>query len=169
MNEEEKQAIECLKHSIFEYEEIDTSVMENIDKKHKIIYKLILNQQKEIEELKDDNNALEIMFDTANAREYRKKYIEERRKEQPNLYYPDFDEIYERYYKQKAEIKQLKEDYQILKDDIEEHNIAYVDTPEFEEKYISKDKIRHIRDKAEVMDYYSLNDVIDDLSKLIGD
>lgn len=35
--------------------------------------------------------------------------------------------------------------------------------------YISKDKIREIRDKAEVMDYYSLNDVIDDLSKLIGD
>lgn len=35
--------------------------------------------------------------------------------------------------------------------------------------YISKDKIREIRDKAEVMDYYTLNDVIDDLSKLIGD
>ena len=35
--------------------------------------------------------------------------------------------------------------------------------------YISKDKIRHIRDKAECMDYYSLNDVIDDLSKLLGD
>lgn len=32
-----------------------------------------------------------------------------------------------------------------------------------------KDKIEGIRDKSEVMDYYSLNDVIDDLSKLIGD
>lgn len=30
-------------------------------------------------------------------------------------------------------------------------------------------EIEHIRDKAECMDYYSLNDVIDDLSKLIGD
>ena len=39
--------------------------------------------------------------------------------------------------KQQKEI----ENYQILKDDIEEHNIVYVDTPEFEEKYISKDKI----------------------------
>ena len=68
-----------------------------------------------------------------------------------------------------VKLEQMGLDYQILKDDIEEHNIAYVDTPEFEEKYISKDKIRHIRDKAEVMDYYSLNDVIDDLSKLIGD
>ena len=50
MSEEEKQAIEYLKHSIFEYEEIDTSVMEYMDKNHKIIYKLILKQQKEIEE-----------------------------------------------------------------------------------------------------------------------
>lgn len=49
MNEEEKQAIEFLKHSLYEYEEIDTSVMEYIDKNHKIIYKLILKQQKEIE------------------------------------------------------------------------------------------------------------------------
>lgn len=36
-------------------------------------------------------------------------------------------------------------------------------------KCIHKDEIRHIRDKAECMDYYSLNDVIDDLSKLLGD
>lgn len=39
--------------------------------------------------------------------------------------------------KQQKEI----ENYQILKDDIEGHRIFYVDTPEFEEKYISKDKI----------------------------
>jgi len=49
MNEEEKQAIEFLKHSLYEYEEIDTSVLKYIDKNHKIIYKLILKQQKEIE------------------------------------------------------------------------------------------------------------------------
>lgn len=55
MNEEEKQAIGFLKHSLYEYEEIDTSVMEYIDKNHKIIYKLILKQQKEIEELKKKN------------------------------------------------------------------------------------------------------------------
>ena len=42
-------------------------------------------------------------------------------------------------------IKELQkeiENYQILKDDIEGHRIVYVDTPEFEENYISKDKIR---------------------------
>ena len=52
MNEEENQAIEFLKHSL--YEEIDTSVLKYIDKNHKIIYKLILKQQKEIEKLKDE-------------------------------------------------------------------------------------------------------------------
>ena len=36
-------------------------------------------------------------------------------------------------------------------------------------KYIPKSKIKEIRDKAEVMDYYMLNDVIDDLNKLLGD
>ena len=30
-------------------------------------------------------------------------------------------------------------------------------------------KIKEIRDKAEVMDYYTLPDVIDDLNKLLGD
>lgn len=38
-----------------------------------------------------------------------------------------------------------------------------------EDNYISKYEIKQIRDKAEVMDYYVLNDVIKDLSKLIGD
>lgn len=38
-----------------------------------------------------------------------------------------------------------------------------------QDNFIAKCKIEEIRDKAEVMDYYSLNDVIDDLSKLIGD
>ena len=41
-----------------------------------------------------------------------------------------------------GEIEKLKEAYQTLKDDIEGHRIAYVDTPEFEENYISKDKIK---------------------------
>lgn len=40
--------------------------------------------------------------------------------------------------KQQKEI----EENQVLIDDIKEHNIVYIDTPEFEEKFISKDKIR---------------------------
>ena len=40
-------------------------------------------------------------------REYAKRYLEERRKEQPNLLYPDSDEIYKRYYELKEEINKL--------------------------------------------------------------
>ena len=62
MNEEEKQAIGFLKHSLFEYEEIDTSVLEYIDKNHKIIYKLILKQHKEIEKrLKEIDSLYKMM------------------------------------------------------------------------------------------------------------
>lgn len=169
MNEEEKQAIfeiEKLTAEIYTYMDMEKTrfyrskykiILDLIEKQQKEIekrlkeidslYKMMSAKDDEIEELKEDNNALEMMIDTANEREYRKKYIEERRKEQPNLYCPDFDEIYERYYKQKAEIEQMKKDYQILKDDIEGHRIAYVDTPEFEENYINKDKIKEIREE----------------------
>ena len=36
--------------------------------------------------------------------------MEERRKEEPNLLYPDADEIYKRYYKLREENKELKKD-----------------------------------------------------------
>ena len=36
------------------------------------------------------------------------------------------------------------EENQVLIDDIKDHRIVYIDTPEFEEKFISKDKIREI-------------------------
>ena len=70
--------------------------------------------------------------------------------------------------KQQKEI----ENYQILKDDIEGHNVVYVDTPEFEEKYISKDKIREkIKDLEENNngDNYSLTNVIMILKNLLGE
>lgn len=53
----------------------------------------------------------------------------------------EIDSLYKMMSVKDDEIEQMKEDYQILKDDIEGHRIAYVDTPEFEENYISKDKI----------------------------
>lgn len=40
---------------------------------------------------------------------------------------------------------------------------------ELSNNYIGKDKVREVRDKAELMDYYCLVDVIKDLTKLIGD
>ena len=47
------------------------------------------------------------ILDLADNRIYRKKYLEERRKEQPNLLYPDSDEIYQRYYELKEENEHL--------------------------------------------------------------
>ena len=65
------------------------------------------------------------------------------------------DKVIELVEKQSKEIEELK----IIADDIEGHNIVYTDTPEFEEKYISKDKI-----KAKIKDKESqINDIKDNL------
>lgn len=83
-----------------------------------------------IEKQKEDIKEYEAILDIGNNRKYRKKYLEERRKEEPNLLYPDADEIYERYYKQKAEIEELK-----AKLEYKQYND--LDNIEFE-KYIEK-------------------------------
>lgn len=68
-------------------------------------YKRVL---KENEELKEYNMEYKRILDLADDRIYRKKYLEERRKEQPNLLYPDSDEIYQRYCELKQENEELK-------------------------------------------------------------
>ena len=106
MSEEEKRAIEHLNSflNIPTYVWIKESelLMVNV----KIALNLIQKQQKVLEEY-------ERIFDVFNERKYRKKYLEERRKEEPNLLYPDTDEIYQKYYEEKEKnnnlIKQLQE------------------------------------------------------------
>ena len=69
------------------------------------------------------------------------------------------------YKKQQKEIKDckikyiyLKGDYQLLLDDMKDHKVVYIDTPEFEEKFISKDKIREkIKDYTEKSKYPLVN------------
>ena len=68
-------------------------------------YKRVL---KENEELKSDNLEYQRIQDIFDKRTYRKKYLEERRKEEPNLLYPDVDEIYRRYYELRKENEELK-------------------------------------------------------------
>ena len=68
-------------------------------------YKRVL---KENESLKVYNMEYKRILDLADDRIYRKKYLEERRKEQPNLLYPDSDEIYQRYCELKQENEELK-------------------------------------------------------------
>lgn len=78
----------------------------------------ILNElerlKKENEKLISDNLEYQRTQDIFDKRTYRKKYLEERRKEEPSLLYPDADEIYQRYYKLKKENEELKENYKVL-------------------------------------------------------
>lgn len=60
--------------------------------------------REENEELKADNLEYQRIQDLSDKRTYRKKYLEERRKEEPNLLYPDSDEIYQRYYELKEQL-----------------------------------------------------------------
>lgn len=69
------------------------------------------NKLREQEENIEDYERILDIFD---KREYRKKYLEERRKEEKGLLYPDADEIYKKYY-------ELKDDKQKLIDKLEEY------------------------------------------------
>lgn len=74
--------------------------------------------QEENKELRETVEEYEKTFDVFNERTYRKKYIEERRAEQPNLLFPDADEIYERYYELKEENEELKYKYDRALEDL---------------------------------------------------
>ena len=81
-------------------DEETVNAIENLINKNKKL-------QKENEELKEYNMTYKRILGLADNRIYRKKYLEERRKEQPNLLYPDSDEIYQRYYELKEENEHL--------------------------------------------------------------
>ena len=69
------------------------------------------------------------------------KYILEMKKMQEadkRLHEMDLDDLVEYTYELEQKVQELK----VLEDDIKDNRIAYIDTPEFEEKYISKDKIK---------------------------
>lgn len=59
--------------------------------------------------------------------------------------------------------------YKYNKNEFDKNHVFILSNDKIDQEMNIKDKIKEIRDKAELMDYYSLNDVIDDLSKLIGD
>ena len=63
-----------------------------------------------INNLQEDVYEYEQLLDIQDKREYHKRYLEERRKEEPNLLYPDYDEIYKRYYEQKDKINAVVDD-----------------------------------------------------------
>lgn len=106
MNEEEKDAIEQLKS----WREYIINHKEKVNKANDIefyirtVLNLIEKLKKENEELKSDNLEKERVLEIFDNRKYRKRYLKERRKEEPNLLYPDGDEIYKRYYELKKQI-----------------------------------------------------------------
>ena len=119
MNEEERKAFKVINTRTrrlldeLEIEKEDMSdepkiayLMQEI-RANKTTLNLIEKLQKENEELKEYNMTYKRILGLADNRIYRKKYLEERRKEQPNLLYPDSDEIYQRYYELKEENEHL--------------------------------------------------------------
>ena len=81
---------------------------------------------------KEKNKEYEETLDIFDERTYRKKYLEERRKEEPSLLYPDADEIYQKYYEEKEKNKEL-----------EKNRKASVNFAKIVERdYIDKDKIK---------------------------
>ena len=121
-------------------DEETVNAIENLINKNKKL-------QKENEELKEYNMTYKRILGLADNRIYRKKYLEERRKEQPNLLYPDSDEIYRRYYELKEENEHLhREINRRIKLKIENEKI--VDT-QFIYKPKVKDKIEEKIQEAE--------------------
>ena len=91
MNDEAKEIIEYLKDEHIYVEDFGYSYKRLSLDENKVLLDYITNLQEEIKEW-------EYIQDIQDQREYHKKYLEERRKEQPNLLYPDYDEIYKRFF-----------------------------------------------------------------------
>lgn len=69
---------------------------------------LDITDLKELRELLEDYDYLTGIEKLREGRKYYKKYLKERRKEEPELLFPDFDEIYEKYFEQKETITELE-------------------------------------------------------------
>ena len=117
------------------------------DEKIETLLNLIDKLQKEIKELKEDNKSYKYILDMQNKREYRSKFLKDFQKENGKNMLPDYDEIYKRYDKQKEEIEELKQGIEELKEINasllwQRNNIDIPKLEDFNENYISKDKIR---------------------------
>ena len=139
-------------------DEETVNAIENLINKNKKL-------QKENEELKEYNMTYKRILGLADNRIYRKKYLEERRKEELNLLYPDSDEIYQRYYELKQENEKLKNK---LLDTLEGQKVIKEETPQYiKENYIQKDKIEEILSETEITDFNSLVEAFLEIKKLL--
>ena len=140
--EAEEQELEWMYREDEEYYRDSIEQKELLIKGWRNILNLITKLQKENEELKSDNLEKARILEVFDDRKYRKKYLEERRKEEPNLLYPDGDEIYKRYYEQKKQIDLMAEEL------VEAHEYFY---SEFD-NFTKDDFIEHFEKLAKEKD-----------------
>lgn len=72
------------------------------------MYFYIKELQQENKQLKEELSDWEIIFDAFSQRPYAHRYLEEKRKDNPNLLAPDSEEIYKDYYELKEKCEYLK-------------------------------------------------------------
>lgn len=71
-----------------------------------------------------------------------------------------YNQLMNEYHKRVQEIIDLEQDLKILQDDLEDKRIVYIDTPEFKDSYIAKEKIKDKIKKLEEKMKYENNEKI---------
>lgn len=99
-----------------------------------LIYKLVQAYKDQQEDIKYYEASLDIL----DKREYRHKYLIERRKEDKSLAYPDADEIYKRYYGQKAKLENKDKIIDEMADCIAFGGSIYEGEPEKVKQYFER-------------------------------
>lgn len=124
MNSEKvKEIKKSLQQEIHLTEYVDSAYSENVS------LDLLKDVLALINELESENKELEVLVDISNERAYRKKFIEEWRKEyQKELDkqgkghiagFPDFDLVYKLYFEQKDRIAELENTEEIMSKDMQ--------------------------------------------------
>lgn len=156
MSELEKDVI-ILKEFINDYKIAEEVVDENFIKALEYILSKFSNLDK-------TNNDLRLLYRRTaeklqeNGREELAGYFLAQIDEVPTFVVDDDIDYYKEYYKQKERIIELEDENHIQRSQL---------MSAFDRGFIPKQKIEEILDKAEVMDYYTLPDVIADLEKIM--
>ena len=155
LNEEEKKAIEIIEetHDMLVNPKLreEKYTTDDFEKASYVVIMLIRKQQKEIEE---KTTILLAGAEKVKQLEKGNRSLMESRIKWKNRYYKE---------------KEKNKENQVLIDDIKDHRIVYIDTPEFEEKFISKDKIREKIKKAKEINWHIPKLVIEYFEELLED
>lgn len=95
---------EYLFENVGDYTDFNKETMEALT----VLLNLIEKLQKDNEELLNDNYAYHTLMEIQSKREYRSKFFKDFQEEFGRNTFPDFDEVYKRYDKQKKQIEKLR-------------------------------------------------------------